>query len=316
MLRRVRVIENRFTWSKSRAETFDECLRKYWWTYYGSWGGWSADAGGEAREAYLLKNLHSRWTWVGQVVHRAIEGILRSVHDAGREGTLALDAAHGFDAAREVDGVTAAMRAQWRDSRDGRYRADPKRVVGLLEHEYRVPVADAEWKDIHARAVAGVRAFLASPVFERIRATDPATWLPFETLDSFEFEGVPVWAALDFAMRTPGGAEVFDWKTGEDRVDENRLQLLCYALYVQARHAVPAERVTCHLVYLNTGTVHDFRPTLADLELARETIRASIARMRGLLRPGAVNEAAAELFPMTDDVARCAGCSFRRLCGR
>jgi hypothetical protein len=312
----VRVLENRFTWSKSRAETFDACLRKYWWTYYGSWGGWSSDAAGEAREAYLLKNLHSRWTWVGQVVHRTIEGLLRRLHEARVHGALALDGEHGFDAAREVEGVTAAMRAQWRDSRDGRYRADPKRVVGLLEHEYGVPVADAEWKDVHARALAGVRAFLDSPVFARIRASDPGTWLPFETLDSFEFEGVPVWAALDFAMRTPDGAEVFDWKTGEDRVEANRLQLLCYALYVEARHEVAAERVTCHLVYLNTGTVHAFRPTPSDLALARETMRASIARMRGLLRPGAANEAAAELFPMTDDVARCTTCSFRRLCRR
>jgi len=32
-------LENRLTWSKSRAETFEHCLRKYWWTYYGSWGG-------------------------------------------------------------------------------------------------------------------------------------------------------------------------------------------------------------------------------------------------------------------------------------
>jgi hypothetical protein len=38
--------------------------------------------------------------------------------------------------------------------------------------------------------------------------------------------------------------------------------------------------------------------------------------MRGLLRPGAANEALAEAFPMTDDAARCVGCSFRRLCGR
>ena len=57
MLRLVPILENRLTWSKSRAETFGWCLRKYWWNYYGSWGGWKADSPKETREAYVLKSL-------------------------------------------------------------------------------------------------------------------------------------------------------------------------------------------------------------------------------------------------------------------
>ncbi len=308
-------LENRFTWSKSRGETFEACLRRYWWTYYGSWGGWASDAPTDARSAYLLKNLHSRWTWAGDVVHRAIEGILRRLQGSVPAGALAL-APRRVDPQEEVAAVTARMRSQFRDSRDHRYRNDPKRIVGLVEHEYDLPIPDSEWKEIHRRAVEGLSAFLASPVFARIRATDPSTWLPFEELDSFDFEGVPVWAALDFAMRTEGGAEVFDWKTGESRPEENRLQLLCYALYVQARHGVPAERVTCHLVYVNSGQVIDFTPTTAELDVAKGAIRSSIGRMRALLVDGAGNAGLKDRFPMTDELERCEVCCFRRLCNR
>ena len=133
------------------------------------------------------------------------------------------------------------MRTEFRDSREGRYRADPKRILGLFEHEYAIPIPDAEWKEMNRRAVDAVRRFLASPVYREIEASDPKTWLPFETLDSFDFEGTPVWAALDFIRRTPeGGAEVYDWKTGEERADANTLQLLCYALFVEQKHGVPA----------------------------------------------------------------------------
>jgi CRISPR/Cas system-associated exonuclease Cas4 (RecB family) len=315
----VRPLENRLTWSKSRAETFDACLRKYWWQYYGSWGGWASDAPPEAREAYLLKNLHSRWTWVGDVVHRTIEGILRRLLRRRRPtGDLGLGDEGGIDPAAEVEALTRAMRSEYRESREGRYRADPKRIVGLVEHEYGVAVPDAEWKEMNRRAVDAVGRFLASPTYRDIASSDPATWLPFEELDSFDFEGTSVWAALDFGRRTPdGGAEVYDWKTGEERPDANTLQLLCYALYVEQKHKVPATRVRGRLVYVNTGGVHEVVPTEPALAAARRTMRASIAEMRRRLEMGGGPPAPSKLaFPMIEDLAACATCSFRRLCGR
>ena len=329
MLQLVRVLEIRFTWSKSRGETFDHCLRKYWWTYYGAWGGWSSDAPPAAREAYVLKNLHSRWTWVGQAVHSAIERVLRRLAapvgepglrlggGASHEGVDAKESdTKRIDAEEEIADVTARMRSQFRESRDGRYRADPKRYVGLMEHEYAEVLPDSEWKEMNRRAVDGLSRFLASEVFARIRATDPKTWFPIEQLDSFDFEGTPVWVALDFAMRTPAGGEVFDWKTGTERVEENRLQLVCYATYLHAKHGVPLEKVTCRLVYVNTGTVHEWKPTETDVVDARDAMRKSIGEMRRRLREGTTNEADMLAFPMTEDVSRCASCAFRRPCGR
>jgi hypothetical protein len=266
MLPLVPILENRLTWSKSRGETFSGCLRRYWWTYYGSWGGWAFDAPSEARDAYLLKNLHSRWTWVGDVVHRSIARILQRIaaeHSGDPYLALGDPGRPGDDVEGEAASLTAAMRAEWRDSRDGRYRLDPKRVTGLMEHEYAMAVPDSEWRDMHARAVSAVRRFLASETFTRIRDSDPSAWFPIEVLDSFDFEGTPIWAALDFGRRTPEGAEVYDWKTGEDRPGENRLQMLCYALYVESKYGIPATSVVGRLVYVNSGTVVEVRPAEA-----------------------------------------------------
>ena len=35
---------NEFSWSRSRDHTFQDCRRKYFYHYYGAWGGWDASA--------------------------------------------------------------------------------------------------------------------------------------------------------------------------------------------------------------------------------------------------------------------------------
>jgi hypothetical protein len=312
----VRRIENRFCWSKSRADTFRYCLRKYWWSYYGSWNGWEPDAAPRARDAWLLKGLHSRWSWAGQVVHTFIERMLKHYSLGGPErGALGLGTAVP-DVAEEVEALTQTMRSQFRESRDGRYRADPRRYVGLVEHEYGDPVTGDEWREIHRRAVDCVGRFLASPVFERIRSSDPSTWIGVEHLDSFELEGVPVWVALDFGMRSPTGADVYDWKTGEERPEADRLQMLCYALYLEARAGVPRGAVTCHVVNVRTGAQVEWTPTTSELDEARGEMLRSVSEMRRRVRDLGENAADMLAFPMTEDATKCVTCSFRRLCER
>ncbi|NOZ64350.1 MAG: hypothetical protein GXO71_05370, partial [Caldiserica bacterium] len=41
---------NEFSWSKSRDIIFRECPRKYYFNYYGSWGGWKFDAPERTRQ--------------------------------------------------------------------------------------------------------------------------------------------------------------------------------------------------------------------------------------------------------------------------
>ena len=309
-------LKNEFTWSASRQRTFEYCQRQYWWNYYGSWGGWGRDAPAEAREAYMLKNLANRWTWAGTVVHEAIEAVLRRLLAAGAQGALGF--ADLVDVEAELEAATVKMRAQWTESREGHYRLRPKKRFGLMEHEYGDEVPRAEWKVANEKVRKSLRAFLTSELFEQIRSSDPSSWLPIETLDQFDFEGTGIWAVLDFALRHPDGrVEIYDWKTGEVKPDDNILQLGCYALYVGQKHDADPTRVTTHLVYLGE-TLQDFpmRVTEKDLATTRGEIRASIAAMRTRLRDKAANVAVRDDFPLTEDLGRCGVCTYRRLCGR
>ena len=225
-------LKNQFTWSASRHGSFAYCKRQYWWSYYGSWGGWNRDAPGRAREAYMLKNLANRWTWAGTVVHETIENVLRGLHGGGSQRALGFDE-HGLDLEAEIENATELMRTQWAESRSGEYRLRPKKRFGLLEHEYDEAIPRAEWQAANEKVRNGLRAFFTSALWDRIRESDPGQWLPIETLDQFDFEGTGVWAVLDFALHVPGdGIEIFDWKTGEVKPEANKLQLGCYALYV------------------------------------------------------------------------------------
>jgi len=64
---------NEFSWSRSRDATFQDCRRKYYLHYYGSWGGWDAAVAPDVRRLYILKQLASRQMWAGRIVHDAIE---------------------------------------------------------------------------------------------------------------------------------------------------------------------------------------------------------------------------------------------------
>jgi len=312
-------LQNTFTWSVSRDKTFEMCARQYWWNYYGSWGGWSRDADPEARRAYMFKNLSNRWAWVGTAVHEAIEGLLKRLQRRGGHGTLDFEG-RGDEVRREreLERLTERMRRDYVSSRDGRYRDQPKKAFGLVEHEYSEPVSRDEWAAMNDKARAALDAFLVSPLFDDVRSSDPARWLPIEQLDQFDMEGTPVWVVLDFARRLADDTlHIYDWKTGKIDPEGNRPQLGCYTLYVGLRHDAPPAKVVNHLVYLGTDlTEVTFTLDEKDLEATKDFMRQSIARMKARLVDPAANAARREDFPLTDDLARCASCAFRRLCGR
>ena len=51
------MLVNEFSWSHSRDRLFSECQLKYYYHYYGSWGGWEKNASERIRKLYVLKNL-------------------------------------------------------------------------------------------------------------------------------------------------------------------------------------------------------------------------------------------------------------------
>jgi hypothetical protein len=302
-------LQNEFSWSKSRHEKFEECRRAYYYQYYGSWRGWEAEPGSPARELYVLKKLSSRWQWAGSVVHEAIRQLLTRAR-----------VSRDFLPLEEVLGQTRTRaRAQWATSREKSYWREASRITGLVEHEYGEPVPDAEWRRIWNEVIEGsLRAFYSSRTFEDLRRVPVQRWLTVDQLDSWNFEGVKVWVAVDFAYRdTDERIHLLDWKTGRER-EVDHTQVGIYALYARQKWGVSEEAVVGGLVYLgaNQGERVDVQADTAALAGCQDQMRQSIVAMRALLDDPLRNLACMEHFPQLADRDGCRRCSFRRPCGR
>ncbi|MDY7228931.1 PD-(D/E)XK nuclease family protein [Hyalangium rubrum] len=304
-------LTNDFSWSKSRHEKFNECLKSYYLYYYGSWGGWEAEAPKDVRELYVLKKLSNRYTWAGSVVHESIRDVLLDVR-AGR----AVDAAAVEARARKQmqdDFRHSQKKAFWTQ----KYR---KGFTGLVEHEYAEAVADEAWKQNWETVRAALAWFFSSRWPALARSLKPAQWLEVDAgfdFSHFTMDGVKVFAIPDFAYLDETGAPVVvDWKTGKAREGYDE-QVLGYALYVAQRYKFPLDKVRASLVYLNAGLEQDVHVDLASLESFKGRFTESVARMRGMLKDVATNTPQdASAFPMTQELSSCVRCAFRRPCGR
>lgn len=296
-------LRNEFSWSRSRDATFQECRRRYFYQYYGSWGGWEATASEEVRRLYILKQLASRHMWAGRIVHEAIEMAL-----------------HAFRGGRDIPvepfvaDVIARMRGEWRASRDGRYREIPKSPA-LFEHEYAVPVEAAAWQALSRHVAACLRNFFRLPLLAVIRRTEPEHWSIEHWSKTFEFEGTPVWMAPDFGFWTDAGRlALVDWKTGGSDPDAAAFQLGCYALYAREVLGVAPGLVDLYEVNLREPQVTRLEWSDERLVAVTERLRLSIRGMKAYLADPEANTALVDDFERTEELRLCKWCNFRAVC--
>lgn len=298
------VLKNDFKWSVSRDRTFRECPRQYWFNHYGFWHGWNYDVDPRTRDIYVLKQLKSRPTWVGEVVHdcikHSIENLARGIP------VLSVDAILKITRSR--------MRHDFRVSRDGQYRDNPKYACGLFEHEYRVPVTDEEWRDSADHVDRCLVTFYASEVWETLRNTQPGDFMEIERFSSFLLDGHTVTVKLDCATRDTDHVVVWDWKTGQREGADAKLQLACYAFYIHQAYGVPIRHVRMRRFELAGGTVHE--RTIAERELGEilDYVRGSIADMQGLLDDPERNQTHEDRFRKEERRDLCLRCNFLKVC--
>lgn len=307
-------LRNELVWSSSRRRTFETCRRRYYYAYYGSWGGWEAAADERCRELYALKQLSARPLWAGNVVHEEVARVLRAV----REGRPAPDP---LEVERRA---VHRMRSQFRVSRDtppAAFRGDPKRTFRLIEHEYRMPVPRERWVETREKVLRCLRGFFSSEIYRVLLALPAEGWLhvedPAGPPDRLRMGGLEVYAQPDCVYRDAAGAvHVLDWKTGRQEA-ANWDQLALYALYAEERWGVPAVSVRAREVnlFLGTDTEHHLEEGL--LDGLRQKIRSSLDAMRSLLVEGDAEDnrpLAEEAFAVTEDERACRMCVYRAAC--
>jgi len=300
-------LANEFSWSHSRHETFQACLKRYYFAYYASWGGWDESAPARTRELYRLKRLSTRQQWAGHHAHQAIEFLLKNAR-RDPAGEIAASAEP-----RQID----LMRREFRDSRAGAYRADPVHVPGLFEHEYQLEISAEEWKATVDRVARAIRQFLAADLWREIQGLPDDAFLAVERRAHFLLDGLKIFAVPDLVVRRGGQVIIYDWKTGGADLAEHRTQLGVYALLALDRWtAAPGEieAIAYHPVLDQRAT---FAYSADDLETLREFVRDSADEMLFPLENPETNDAGdGANFDCAADEAPCKTCPFLRACPR
>ena len=296
-------LTNDFSWSRSRDNTFQECKRRYFYHYYGSWGGWDAAASEEVRRLYVLKQLASRQQWAGRAVHDAIEMVFHAF-------------AQGRDIPAEpfIGDLIERMRGEWRSSKAGRYHDNPK-TTALFEHEYRIDLKPEAWQALSRNVAQCLRNFFRLPLLAEIRKTEPEHWSIEHWSKVFGFEGTSVWVAPDFGYWTgEGRLTLVDWKTGGANPEGAAFQLGCYALYAHEVLGVDPARVDLVEANLREPTVTPHPWDAARLEEIKEQLRLSVRSMKAYLADPDTNVAMLADFEKTEDLRICRWCNFRAVC--
>lgn len=303
--------KNEFSWSKSRDETFKECLRKYYLNCYGFWGGWDINAPKRLRDIYTLKQLISKEIWVGQVVHDLISHFLEQV----KKGNLL---SLGNLQAR----LKKTLTEDFISSENKLYIKYPKHKCGLFEHEYGREISTKEKEKLFELAERCITNFYNSDVFNEIKKTNPENWVIIESLlesnptmpQSFEFEGTKIWLKIDFAIKDEKSMIIYDWKTGKERETEMDLQLACYSIYAMQKWSLKPEQIVIKRYNLAIDKCDQFSISDEQIKQIKDNMKESIGKMRELLKDEINNIAEEEKFLKTKNEWTCGRCNFKRIC--
>jgi len=300
--------KNEFSWSVSRDSLFKECRRKYYYNYYGSWGGWDKNHRDKTtRILYVLKSLQNRWQWKGSTVHHEIEKILKELVSTG--DLIPFE--------KSKNRVTELMRSDFRFSRDGLYwqkDGSLRNVTALFEHEYKSGTPDEVWKKNYDEAIQCLESFYNSQIPEVIKTLPKEKIISIEsmTASAFSFNPEKVFVKLDLAYESGDGVEIVDWKTGAGESD--KLQFLVYTIFAYEELEVPLEQITLTEYNLLGDGPRAHRFSAHELNDAIEYINRSIAGMKGMLADPNENTAVMTDFPRIGNDKVCETCSFKKIC--
>ena len=297
--------KNEFSWSISRDRVFQICPRQYYFNYYGYWGGWENAAPESTRQIYILKQLQNRYMWAGAKVHSCIKHTLINL----QRGIFVLD----VDQIVEI--TLNQMREEFRSSREKRYLTHPK-TCALFEHEYEVPISDADWKNTADNVVQCLRNFYASETFAMLKELPQQMWLEVEDFSSFNLDSTKIWAVLDCSFRTEdGGITIIDWKTGRSMSEDVSMQLSCYAMYAMQKWGVNPEKVKLIEYNLLANQGAEFTVSAVEIENTKTYVAGSIADMQSTLVDVDNNvPKEEEAFQKVEDDRIRSSCNFKKVC--
>ncbi|MCO4101691.1 MAG: PD-(D/E)XK nuclease family protein [Gemmatimonas sp.] len=298
-----------FAWSYSRAALLDRCERLYYEHYYGSHGGWSAEASPRTRLAFRLKHLTTPTAELGRAVHRRAAEIALAVRDGAPQPTAATLQAKTY---AELEAVIM------RGINDPAWIANPRRAP-VLHEVYYGGMGFARRRKLLAamndRASVLHSTLLASPVWNAA-AIPGADILFIDESILITLDGVSTIATPDLVLQLPPDRLIIvDWKTGNTG---DISQLILYANAVQAALGAryTTKRCEAWMVHLDRTSLEATTVTPAKVEAAAAARRASVTRMEDLLDDPTHNvpRQRAAFRQATDPNQGCRRCKMLAMC--
>ena len=298
-----RKLENEFSFSKSKYGLFKECLRKFYFRYFESWGGWESGAPERKRKAYILGKLQNRFTFPGSAVHNFCKDVLLKL----KSGNPLPD----IELAKKA--VLNEMREDFKNSKSGGYWKAPK-SCGLFEHEYKKIVEDSEWIKVREKVLKCMENFYSMPYVQKL-IKDPKSFMEIEDLSNITINGVKVFVQLDFSAIVDGKLYIVDWKSGKAGTLGAKDQLALYALYARDKWNYKHSDVITAEVNLATGEVFEYVVTQKDIDKVQKDIIEHSNEIASMIEDQKTNKPFnEEMYPGCGDYRTCQYCSFSQIC--
>ena len=295
--------KNKFSWSVSRDDIFQKCKRMYYFQYYGSWGGWDQEADDRTRMIYILKHLQNRQMWAGMTVHDCIENVIRTIKNGHKS----------INVNQIISKTLNKMRREFTSSKNKNYLTNPK-TCALFEHEYNLEIPDTEWKSNADNVVECLNKFFNSDVYKVILDLSENQLIEIEKFSYFHLNNTKTYAAIDFVFKTDKEIIIYDWKTGHENPEKDKLQLACYGLFAIQKWDIDPENVKLVDFYLSSGKKNKFYLSNLDLDQTKNYILTSIDEMEKLLEDPIENITKEENFPLTENREICNYCKYKKVC--
>lgn len=294
--------KNEFSWSKSRNEMFNECKRKYFLYYYGSWNGWDNREEDKTKRIYYLKKLNTKEIWLGQIIHEVIKYVLNQLKDGKR---VPLGYAIAILRKKFEEGfIQSSLK---------KYTGFKSKAHKFFEEEYGISISEEEKKELLKKAESCLTNFYNSDTFIEIKKIPVSDWISLEEFLTFNLEENRIFLSIDFAIKKGDKIIIYDWKTGKERSSEFDLQLTCYALYVSEKLGISPKNITARIFNLSINKEDTFEINEKKLIEMREYIKENISKMKSFLEDTKNNVAKEEKFPKEEGFY-CSRCNFKKIC--
>lgn len=293
----------KLSWSYSRHRMFNRCKRQYYLHYFASKRVRTANDI-VVSTAWWLKQLTSLRAWIGSVVHRAAQRLVASISEDAEDLSSARLA--DYTLALFDDGVQASQRES---------KSTYSRWVLLGEDAYGQPYDLPQARDKVQLLTTNLFNHPAySLILDAQSVLENDNAFQSFTVDVENVGEVPVYAIPDVLISSDDVATIIDWKSSTPETEDMRTQASIYSFYTHQAHQFSEEEIRALFAVLDEHTIID-----ADTDTLVQThqmIVDSVTQMTTLIEDTEYQTVSIKDFPMTDDLDRCATCSFRRLCWR